>query len=69
MAEVSIQLKDLYRSSGLSLTTESWRIDLQTHHKQVKENEVFTQSARNSQLHDLYSELQYDVVFSLICLV
>ena len=76
MAEVSIQLKnfwfleweDLYRSSGLSLTTESWRIDLQTHHKliinnkQVKENEVFTQSARNSQLHDLYSELQYDVV-------
>ena len=62
LGEVSIQLKnfwfleweDLYRSSGLRLPTESWRIGLHTHHnliinnKQVKKNEVFTQSARNS---------------------
>ena len=30
--------------------------------KQVKDNGFFTQSARNCQLHDLYSALKYDVV-------
>ena len=62
-------MERFHRSSGLRLRTESWRIDLHTHYnliinnKQVKENEVFTLSARNSQLHHLYSALQYDVSY------
>lgn len=58
---------ELYRSSGLSLLDESWRIDIRDHHKliletlQIKEYENFVNSARNSRLHDLYPTLQFDV--------